>query len=101
MIDFARVREMRDKLRAQLGLEVGQPITNEQISAALAMLAEVWTFRIWCSPERHTGDLKIQELMKEIANGLSAELMAQQSRFLPHAKTFSVFRESQDGRIEP
>lgn len=94
MVDVLRVRELRQKIRDIIDFAPGRPITDEQLSAAVAMLSEVWAMRIYCSPEKHTS-LEPAELMQRIANDVSVVLIDQAKEMLPHATTFSFFR---DGR---
>ena len=95
MVDLQRIRDMRDRIREILGVKIGEPITDEMLSAAVASLSEVWTFRILCSPERHT-NLSAIDLMKRVSEEISSLLMKQADEMLPHAKTFSFFHKPED-----
>jgi len=92
MVDVLHVRQLREQIRIVLDFAPGRPITDEQLSAALATLAEVWTMRIYCSPEKHTS-MEPAELMQRIASDLSKVLMDEAKEILPHATTFSFFRD--------
>lgn len=92
MVDVVRVRELRDQIRTVIGLKEGEPITDEMLSATMASIVEAWTLRIFCSPEKHTS-LSAVDLMKRVSDDMGRLLQRQAQEFLPHAKTFSFFRD--------
>lgn len=95
MVDILRVRQLCEKVREVLDFREGRPITDEQLSAAIAILSEVWTMRIYCSPEKHTS-LQPAELMQKISSDFSNVMLDHVKEMLPHAKTFSIFRKGGD-----
>jgi len=90
MFDLQQVRDLRQKIREVIGFKDGAPITNEQLSATMAVLAEVWTMRIYCSPEKHT-TLGTVALFQRITGDLAALMQKQAAELLPHSKTVSFF----------
>ena len=96
-IDLEEVRKMREKIRQAIRFGEGKPITDEQLSACVAMLGEVWTLRIYCSPEAHiTNGMTVPDLFKIISDGISDKLREQAAEYLPHAKTFTIFRNRRE-----
>lgn len=93
-IDLEEVRKMREKIRHAIRFGAGKPITDEQLSACLAMLGEVWTLRIYCSPESQIpAGMTVPDLFKIISDGISDKLREQAATYLPHAKTFTMFQD--------
>jgi hypothetical protein len=91
MVNVVRIRELRNAMRACLPWGPGVPITDEMLSACVAMLSEVWTLRIWFSPEKHVSEKTSVDLMRRISGELSKLMQAQASELLPHATTFTMF----------
>lgn len=77
-----------------IGFKDGAAITDDMLSATMAAVAEVWTMRIFCSPEKHT-TLEPAALMQRVAADLARVMQNQAVEFLPHAKTFSFFCKSE------
>jgi hypothetical protein len=90
MVDVHRVRELREKIREVIGFKDGVALTDEMLSATMAVMVEVWTMRIHCSPEKHT-TLDATELMEKIAHDVSILFRKHAEQFLPHSKIFSEF----------
>ena len=90
MTDMAKIRLWREKIREVIGFKDGNAITDEMLSAPMAVLCEVWAMRIYCSLEKHT-KLEPAELMQRISADLSRVMQNEAVDWLPHAKTFSYF----------
>lgn len=96
MVDIERIRIMREQIREIIGFKDGAVVTDEMLSAPMAILAEVWTMRIYCSPEKHT-QLPPQEIMKMVSEDFTKVMQAQAKHWLPHAKTFGLFIKEEKG----
>lgn len=90
MVDVQRVRDLRQKVRDAIGFRDGVPLTDEMLSATMAVMVEVWTMRIHCSPDKHT-TLDAASLMQKIAGDVATLFRGQAKEFLPHSTVFSAF----------
>jgi len=89
-IDLEKIRKLRAALRKQLpDLDTGCKISQETLSAAMALLGEVITIRILISkPES-----PMVPLMKDVCEALSREAARILKAHIPDAIVTSFFRE--------
>ena len=76
-IDLAKIRELRNKLRAQLP-DIGQStkISHETLSASMALLGEVLVYRIINSHPEYDAVELFRHVSKELSN-VSARILKQ------------------------
>ncbi len=94
MTDLQKIRDLRAQIRAVIGLRDGAPITDEMLSATMASIAEVWTLRIYNSPEKHT-NLKVVDLFQKISLEIQELFIKQSKEMLPHATTYGFFHRQE------